>query len=132
MKNIVVHDMQRGSGKTKQITHRLLGDPKLLILVGNNVQKRHMMAAVNNHALRNLHIYLDSHIMTFDEFMAGVPKNYHDIDKILIDEGLNLEYEKMFNLIYHISQLNLKAEVYGSSHVYTDRIDLAVRQLRDS
>lgn len=132
IKRVIVHDMQRGSGKTRQISHRLLGDSNLLVLVANQVQKRHMMKDINHHGLSNLNTYLDSHIMTFDEFMSGTPKIYRIIDKILIDEGLNLDYEGMFNLMYYLGQLNIKAEVYGSSHVYTDKFNVVVRQLHGS
>lgn len=132
IKQIIVHDMQRGSGKTRHITHRLLGDSKLLVLVANQVQKRHMMEAVNNHNLSNLNTYLDSHIITFDKFIDGTFQDYRDIDKVLIDEGLNLDYELMFNLMYYLGRLNIKAEVYGSTHVYTDKFNVLVRQLHGS
>lgn len=144
MKNVVVHDMQRGSGKTKQVTWRLLYNPQILVIVPNAMQKRHMIDnEVRRLRLEGLNIpatdhtmrYMKDNIVTIGDVLKESPHHGANINrgeytKILIDEGLTLDFERMYNLMYILGKTGIPVEVFGSSHVYTDRIDAVVRQLQ--
>lgn len=144
MKNVIVHDMHRGSGKTKQVTGRLLYNPQILVIVPNSIQKRHMIddqvkrlrsEGLNIPATDNTMRYMKDNIVTISDILKesshqGININRGEYTKIIIDEGLTLDFERMYNLMYILGKTGIPVEVFGSSHVYTDRIDAVVRQLQ--
>lgn len=144
MKNVTVHDMQRGSGKTKQVTGRLLYNPQILVIVPNSIQKRHMIddqvkrlrsEGLNIPATDHTMRYMKDNIVTIGDVLKesshqGININRGEYTKIIIDEGLTLDFERMYNLMYILGKTGIPVEVFGSSHVYTDRIDAVVRQLQ--
>ena len=144
MKNVTVHDMQRGSGKTKEVMGRLLYNPQILVIVPNAMQKRHMidnevrrlrLSGLNIPATDNTMRYMKDNIVTISDVLnesshQGININRGEYTKILIDEGLTLDFERMYNLMYILGKTGIPVEVFGSSHVYTDRIDAVVRQLQ--
>ena len=144
MKNVTVHDMQRGSGKTNQVTGRLLYNPQILVIVPNSIQKRHMIddqvkrlrsEGLNIPATDHTMRYMKDNIVTIGDVLKesshqGININRGEYTKIIIDEGLTLDFERMYNLMYILGKTGIPVEVFGSSHVYTDRIDAVVRQLQ--
>ena len=133
-KMVKINDMQRRSGKTTQAIKRLMADSSLLLIVSSNKVKDRIISDVA--ITRNLQDYLDLHIITFNEVLNdGIQPRLHwlattPLTKILIDEGLNLEYDKMFNIMYQLGSIGIPVEVYGSTHVYTDAFDQMARNQR--
>lgn len=144
MKNVIVNDMQRGSGKTKQVTGQLLYNPQTLVIVPNSIQKRHMIdnqvrrlrsEGLNIPATEHTRNYMKTNVVTIGDVLKesshhGININRGEYKKIVIDEGLTLDFERMYNLMYILGKTGIPVEIFGSSHVYTDRIDAVVRQLQ--
>ena len=118
---IQINDWERRSGKTVEAVHITKYEPTALLIVRTYQNKRFILNHEKDEKARS---YLSEHIMTVSEFLDKPDRSItNQFRTVIIDEGLTLDFEANYNMIYKLGYLGLSARIYGSSHVYLDMMN---------
>lgn len=120
-----VHAMGRRTGKSTTVVNRLRGDSALMAIVPFQQYKDYIL---DNLAKDDKdRAYLSVCIVTMRDFLdhpraavARIARWEHErptsrvIRKVLIDEGLTRDYNRIYNVMHACGDMGLKVEVWGT------------------